>query len=125
VTTSVTGLSLLAGGCAEANVATPTLEPYRACGTLNNFNAFGPSKAGGENAVNIGACVEIYDPKTYQNIGQLAAGEVFVIRCEGGPKPLSYEISTSGNLLTGMVDLGGSAYQNAASNPRPDTVPEC
>lgn len=91
------------------------------CFSLKVVNLLGPSKAGGENAVNKGECAGVYDQDTYRAVGIIASGETFIIKCIDGPKPSSLRVEVDG--AVGNVNLEGPALEQYIKQEFP--VPWC
>lgn len=78
-----------------------------ACKTINGTTGvriIGFSKEGGQNAVNSGECVGVYNPNTLRSVGQIAHNAAIVIECLEGPKPAAFRIKGPDG-VNGDIDL--------------------
>lgn len=131
----ITGLTLLTlsslggiacgaetGGQDSSASATTTLPR---CLSLTSLSLVGPSKSGGENAKNTGACADIYDPQTRKDIGAIAADGAFIIHCrDHKPEALMVEVETPEQHVTGYTNLDHSALRQAEQGQFA-AIPDC
>lgn len=119
----------LVAGCASGESTSSAIAPSShsaaaAPGELTSVKLLGRDKDGGEDAVNYGSKVDVYNPATLRTIGGIARNEVFIINCVGGPKPASLEVTIVGS-VRGDVELGGSALDQFIEGPAAAAVPTC
>lgn len=110
--TGALGTAACSSSSSPESTSTPpsaTASAKANCLTLDSLHLIGGSKSGGENAANTGECAAVSDPATLKVVGEIAAGQSFIIDCEA-TKPTSFKVETDGG-VTGYTNLDGAALQ--------------